>query len=679
MPHEWNNIWVVTANELAPWYNLDVLKKNVSRYKDKPYGIKKVLSGGNGRMMLLAYDSLPAEIQNILGDPRKPAHLLDMFYNIDHAAVTFYTTHKVDGVVTLELKYQEEYITNASVLKACVALKSARENERRTKGGSLKGIISTICNDVITFNTVLHAKHGVKHTLPHSEKRFKETFKTFLNEGGEGFNYKSLISGRLRNANALKVTDHIMAVLNQLFAGVSTKPTRTQIGRQYDAFLAGYVELINEETGEMYDPKEFKTLSESTVFNYLSKWEERIGTYTRRAGDRLKLINQFRPPHSLNQPSYAGSIISIDDRQPPFEYARGHRAWFYNGIDLASEAFTTWVYGKSKEGIIMDFYRQLVRNYTEWGFNLPGELEAEMSLNSSFVKTFLRPGAMFQYVRIEANNPRGKRIEAYYRPLRYALEKDRKGWLARPFALSEANQAGSAPVPIIPYNDIIDGCLRDIEDWNNMPHSVHKDKTRWEVFTSTQNPNLQPTNWKAILPYLGYATHTSCNRGIIRLENEDFVLGDDSEVYTGERLINLMKIVEGREFDVFWLDDNKGGVLKAVIFLDDTVVCEAVPKPKYNRARIERTPEDLAAREIMSAYGATIDAYMRRKAQSIDRIVVVDNTVKTLNRKFVMPSITRYEAKEEGPVEVLAPVPDEDEIIVPAPAKGFVRSLKDRF
>ncbi|MBK6819878.1 MAG: hypothetical protein IPG85_09955 [Bacteroidetes bacterium] len=97
----------------------------------------------------------------------------------------------------------------------------------------------------------------------------------------------------------------------------------------------------------------------------------------------------------MKQPKYAGSILSIDDRQPPFKYDKNNRLWCYMGIDLASGAFTAWVFGKSKEGIIIDFYRELVRNYHMWGFNLPSDLEAEMSLNSSFVNAFLRPGNMF--------------------------------------------------------------------------------------------------------------------------------------------------------------------------------------------------------------------------------------------------------------------------------------------
>ena len=85
--------------------------------------------------------------------------------------------------------------------------------------------------------------------------------------------------------------------------------------------------------------------------------------------------------------------------------------WFYLGIDLGSEAITTWVYGTSKEGIILDFYRQMVRNYAEWGLPLPDEIECESNLNAAYREGFLKSGNMFQNVRIEANSARSKRCE----------------------------------------------------------------------------------------------------------------------------------------------------------------------------------------------------------------------------------------------------------------------------
>lgn len=683
MPHIWEKTGalVVTQEELIPaWFpSYDALRMAIKRCEEKNHGIKRLQKGGGGHPMLIAYDSLPREIQNALGDPRKPGHLLEMFYQTDPAAVRFYTGPVFEDCGYLGQKHQEEYIINASVLQAANQLRIARENERRSRGGSLKGIMGTICADVASFKPILLQKFSEAHTLPDSEKRFKETFRGFFtqidNPNGEGkiLNYPSLISGKLRNSNSRLVTDDVVRLLNDLFAGQQHKPTRTEVSRCFDAFLSGYTEVVKSDgSGECYDPKDFRKLSDATIINYLGAWENKIGTFAKRSGDRQRLIGQFKPSHSLQQPSFAGSIISIDDRQPPFEYAPGSRPWFYNGIDLGSELFVCSVWGQSKEGIILDFYRKLVRTYTAWGFCLPAELEAEASLNSSYTGTFLRPGALFSHnVRIEANNARGKRIEAYYRQLRYGNEKSREGWLARPFARSEANQAGPQKVPVLPYNQIIQDCLRDIEDWNNSPHSKHPNKTRWEFFCETQHPDLKPTNWKAILPSLGYFTPTSCKAGIIELQKEEFLLGDNSKVATGEPLIELMKEVEGRSLDVYWLDGLDGKVMKAIVMLDGKCICEAVPKPVYNKATIEQTDADKEARTIMSKYVATIDAYMRQRKASISDVLLIGTPEKPLNRKFVMPGLAPRYVPDDAPAPALDDVPEDDWMpVAPQPSGG---------
>jgi hypothetical protein len=673
MPFEWNNTIVVTKDELVPgWFTDDTLAKTIQRYANKPVGIKRVQLGGNGRQMLISYDSLPENIKTVLGDPRKVNHILERYYKVDGAAVTYYTQEfQFDDGSYLDLKYQERYIVNASMVKALFELKEARENERRTKGGSLTGIMKTLCADAISFQKTLQVKHQTQHSLPACEKKFKQALKDFQTDG-----YKSLISGKHKNNNSRKVFDHTLELLNNLFADSRMKPTATEVYEQYSGFLNGYVDVVRNDTGELYNPKEFKRLSIKTVTDYMAQWVNKIGTHAARSGDRQKYMQKFKTPHGLDKPTFAGSILSIDDRQPPFIYNQNKdRVWFYNGIDLHSEAFTCWVPGRTKEGLILEFYRQLVRNYAEWNINLPAELEAEMSLNSSFVNTFLREGAMFQYVRIEANNARGKRIEAYYRPLRYKLEKKRIGWLARPHALSESNQSGPDKVQIVPYDDIIEGCLQDIETWNNMPHTLYPELTRWDVFLQNQNPDLKPTNYLAILPYLGYKTPTSCNTGIIQLQSKKFLLGDNGSVSTGEKLISFMKQVEGKDIDVYWLNDNDGGILKALVFIGTQYICEAVAQPTYNRARIEQTPQDHANRELMSKYVATIEAFGRNQKRTLEQVTIINNQP-AARKAFVMRGL-RQTHEDYVPAGALPPIPEDDNDLLPEPS--YARSLKDRY
>lgn len=676
MPHTWNDIVVVTKEELVPhWYKWNALRKNLERYAAKSYGIKRARFGGFGHDLLIAFDSLPGNIKEALGDPRKVCHSLERYYRIMSDTITFYSTYQFEDGTYLDAEYQERYIINASVIKALLAIKSYREGEWKTKKRSLTGLSKTLWIDSISFQQTLKVKHKVEHTLPESEKRFKGALKDFEKRG-----YESLISGKHRNNNSRKVTETVLALLENMFGKDKTKPTATTVHRRYESFLNGYLEIINDSTGEVYDPKEYRPLSVITVTNYLANWSSKIGTYAARSGNRQTYMQQFKPYHSLDKPKFAGSIISIDDRQPPFKALNGKRIWFYMGIDLGSEAFTCWVYGDTKEGIIIEFYRQLVRNYAEWGLNLPAELEAEMSLNASFINTFLREGAMFQHVRIEANNARGKRIERYFGNLRYENEKDKLGWIPRPFATRESNQAGPDAVPAIPREQIVENSLKEIEKWNNMPHSVHTHLSRWEVFMQMQHPDLKPINYLAILPHVGYRTKTSCRVGTIRLNGNEYLLASNGKISLGEHLIGLMKQVEGHEVDVYWLDNNEGEIIKALVFLRDQLqlICEAIIKPTYNRAKIEQTDNDRLSREQMSSYVATIEAYGRKQKKAIESVTIIDNTP-ARPKSFIMPGLKHQKPLNEWPeAEILPDIPENEEI-GSLPEKSFVNSMYQRF
>jgi hypothetical protein len=691
-PYEYHNeILGVQAKYLADGRDSDVNSLRIIgerglRHRIQNGLIRRLRAQGPNTPMLVTWASLPYEWQRTLiekfGEPQKQIRqtLFEKNYERDSAAFDFYLTHKLADGGTLKDEVIEEYTINASVLNVIGKISNKHKNYVRSlRGtpGALHNPLTGTKTDVWSIVTVEanRFKDQVAHTIPcENSDVLRRKLSAYKKNG-----YIELVHKNFCNKSALKMSDDMIKLLNNLFATQQNKPTATEVARQYEGFINGYVEVINNSTGEVYDPKEFKQISQGTISAYLSKWTNRSANETLRSGDRQKLMAKYKPFHSLNMPKFSNSLISIDDRQPPFEYAKGKRVWFYNALDVASDTFTCWVYGKSKDGIILDFYRQLIRNYTEWGLNMPAELEAESSLNSSFKDTFLREGAMFQHVRIEANNARGKIIESRNRGLRYDHEKADEGWLARPFALSEPNQIGSAPVPMIPYEDIINRSLKHIEDWNNTEHRTIKGKTRWEVFVENQNPNVKPTNWRAILPYLGYKTETSCNVGMIKLQNKQFVLGENGKIAFSDRLTRLMEEVEGRDLDIYWIDDNEGQILKALVYLrgTDRCICEAVAKPTYNRAKIEQTPEDMEARELMSKYVASIDGYINSHKRAIDKVTIIDNRPLTLNNKFSISGINKPIRERSELVEVLPDLDDEYDLI--DTSTTFKRSLKDRF
>ncbi|MDD2412322.1 MAG: hypothetical protein PHR79_05340 [Bacteroidales bacterium] len=654
---------------------MESIKVLVSRDLKRDYGMRKVQSGCYTKQALIEFDSLPPRIKSELVDPRKGLHVLEHFFKIEKEVVEFYQDYQFWDGSAIDEEKQAIYVANATVLNAVFKLKEARINDIVAKGHRPKRIWQTLCSDATSLKPILKKKYELEHTLPENYRRFQETAERFDKLGKQ-----YLISGKHLNTNGQKVDDATLKMFESLFATQAYKPNFTEVAAAYDGFLSGYVEVINNVTGELYNPKDFPKLSKGTVYNYLSEWDSKIATYAMRSGDRQKLMGAFKPYHSLDRPKFAGSLISVDDRQPPFEYAKGKRVWFYMAIDVASECYVNWVYGTTKEGIITAFYRQLVRNFAEWNLPMPAELEAESSLNSSFTETFLKEDNMFQFVRIEANNARAKIIERYNEMARYGNEKTREGWIARPFACAEANQAGAKPAVMLPYERIVNECLQEIQDWNNSPHSIYTDKTRWEVFCEMQHPEIKPTNWRGIVPYLGYKTATSCNVGIVKLQGREFLLGDNGNICTGDSLINKMKLVEGEQLDVYWLDGNDARVLKAYAYIGTKCMCELIAKPTYAKARIEQTDDDIKKRELMSSYVATLESYGRNKRKAIDKVTVIDNRPRVLNNKFQVRDLKRSSAvvanTEFDDVEILEEFNDDLMSI----ETGFKStSLKDRY
>lgn len=682
-PYEYHNDQLgVQSRYLAKGKNMhdesiEVIGERGLQHRINKGYIIKLRAQGPNQHALVKWLSLPPAWQRILidtfGEPAKKVQQswFEKHYRRDAEAHEHYMTYRLDGGRALPDEIVDEYTINASVLNAADKIYNNRYALRRSMRGQVKDVWSIVAAECNRFRDIQ------PHTLPMNDKSLRRKLREYKKYG-----YDYLIHKNYCNANSRKVDDNVIQLLNNLFGTQAHKPTATEVARQYEAFLDGYIEVTNNKTGEIYDPAGFKPLSKNTITNYLAKWVNKVGTHTLRSGDRQKWMGRFQPHHTMDAPKLSGSIISIDDRQPPFMMDNGKRVWFYIGVDLASQAITTWVYGHSKEGIMLDFYRQMVRNYTEWGVNLPLELEAESALNSSYKETFLKPGAMFEYVHIEANNARAKRVERVNRVLRYEYEKQFPGWRARPDAKSEANEIGPGKQITLPYDQIVQQSLQAIWQYNNSEHPDHKGITRWDYFLENQNPDTKATQWRSILPHIGWKTETSCHNGYVRLQNSEFVLVDNGKIAYSDTLIKLLDRVEGKELDVYWLEDNNGKVMKALAYMPgtDVFVCEIMAKPTYNRALAEQTPTDLMNKELISKYVSSVQGFVKQQKNAIDRVTVIDNRPKVLNNNFQMPGMRKpvdpLKVPAE-PAEALPELPDEEEFSTVE--TSFNRSLNERF
>ena len=123
-------------------------------------------------------------------------------------------------------------------------------------------------------------------------------------------------------------------------------------------------------------------------------------------------------------------------------------------------------------------------------------------------------------------------------------------------------------------------------------------------------------------------------------------------------------MVEGKDVDVVWLDGNDGEVMKALVYLrgGERIMCEAIQKPRYHRARIEQTEADKENMSIVMSYIKTIEGFISRRKAEIEPVLVIDHRTSVVNNKFVIPGLDqpqRYMAEEDDEVVIMDDEPKE--------------------
>lgn len=132
-------------------------------------------------------------------------------------------------------------------------------------GNPKRDLKTGLTADCIAFNEVLKANGGLQHTLPAHPRKLMEKLATYNRLG-----YQCLIDGRAHNTNAQLVTPEMMELWTNIYAGQRHKPTHYEVHQKYNVFLLGKLEIINPETGEVYDPNAdcYKQVSDRTVYNW---------------------------------------------------------------------------------------------------------------------------------------------------------------------------------------------------------------------------------------------------------------------------------------------------------------------------------------------------------------------------------------------------------------------------
>jgi len=163
-----------------------------------------------GNPALILFSSLCREWKDMIttkfGSPTEEAKKtwFSQHYEADRQAFDFYVSHRwgEDNQNKLDLKFVEEYTYNASVLNTVLKMKANRTAYARALGVVRLDIWKSLSNDVNVFRQIDHTLPATPDGLRRKASTYSKALKINKNEA-----FKTIISGRLQNSNAKKVTE----------------------------------------------------------------------------------------------------------------------------------------------------------------------------------------------------------------------------------------------------------------------------------------------------------------------------------------------------------------------------------------------------------------------------------------------------------------------------------------
>lgn len=564
--------------------------------------IDVVRRGGRGGYALIAVSSLPdtyqERLKELYPDPSMEVlqAWLDANYEVDQAAVAYFNNWRNQcGHDHATEAHVKEYVTNASVLNACVKLYNNAKAIQRTMGQKYD------------WSMMSQAVEGYRmktgHTLPASMLRFRKKVNEYQSVG-----YECLISKKFGNQASRKVNFRTERLILSI-AVLPNKPFNTSVWEMYNSFVCGELEVYDPETGELFDPSEWTdkngdpmSLSESTICNYLNKPKNKmlidhsLQSFTTFMHEQMPHVHRHSGEFSLSQ-------ITMDDvdltRKLKDTKQRVHAYYAY---DVVSQCVLGASYARKKDqGLVVDCFRDMFRLIEKHGWGMPAGIEVENHLMSEYKDGFLQAGVAFPFVHFCApQNSQEKYAEQMNgAKKRSIIHKNHEGigrfygkgkWRMESKKISDADNDTWEDKEYFTYDQLVADDRRDCEEWNNSLHPNQKKypgMTRWQVLEANINPTLKPLDKLTLSRYIGERVETSIRRNsTVRVAYEDWWLSDTS----------VLEKLKPNDYKVtaYYLPDENGKPTDVYLFQDDRYIDKVERVETYSRVMAEQTDEDTA-------------------------------------------------------------------------------------
>jgi hypothetical protein len=622
--------WLYGEGAIMTKANYDAL---VSR--DRLQVVRK--GGGPGRPALIKYESIPDRFKALIvakeGDPYKKARFNDFEKYIipDRHARAYFSAFKLPDGRNLPGEVINEYSTNADLLNAVHRVITKRTGKRKALGGRTSHIWESVAGTVEQLKCDEDLKKKYNHTLPSNPRRLKERHKKYMEEG-----YHALIHRGYCNSNSRKVTADMERLILSLYA-MPNKPFSSSVHDLYLQFLSGAIDVVDYDTGEIYDRNDFfdkdgvpVMVSESTIWNYINNPKNRVIVDKARS-DSHEFTSIRRPHHHRHAPMFSLSKISMDDRDLPRKLPDGSRVKAYYAYDVKSGCVVGASYSRHKdEGLFIDCVRDMFKFFDYHNMSTPAEVEVEHHLVNKFKDDLMQAGIIFPFVRwCNPGNSQEKYAETGNRLKKYGYEKRYQDGIGRFYSKLEANRPRQEKTwddegmkvkeKAYTFEQLVADDRFTIEKYNNSKHPDEKyypNMTRMDVLKRYQNPDLLDIDRALLVRYIGDHTETSVRRSqYVTVQYGKYQL-------PSPEVLHKLK-PNNYKVDAYYLP-GEDGIEEVYLYQDRTFICKAELIKTYNTATAEQTDDDRNAYTEQAKYVSQFDKLAKDGKASLSKIHIIE-------------------------------------------------------
>jgi hypothetical protein len=543
----------------------------------------------------------------------------------DPSAQTFFERHRKPDGLPLSDEARVKYVNSALILNAMLRVRHEMDVLRLKSGH--KRVTGSEYWETMTDSMPSISEKYVNSLQwnPRCLQRQAEKYYTRSADGGN--NYAALLKeGKIGSKNAIKITPEAERVILSIY-GSTEKPFVSEVAGIYNEFLLGLVDVVDMETGEMFDRNDFykdgkpQTVSEAAVWRVINKPKNRRLVDARR-NDFHYNRQKHSPYVERKSPDYSLSKISMDDRDLVRKTIDGQRVHAYYAYDVASGAIIGASYSFRKDTeLVMECFRDMWRNLRMLGLGTPAEVEVENHLMTELKD---RLYGTFQYVTFCAPmNSQEKRAEHFNKSKKYYGKTSEKALgmahgrhyarheaylFTREKIFDESNSNYKQELQPAAFESIVAEDRAQIEAYN---------RNRMEKLVTRPFPRLSPLNWHTLCRLWGYQTETSLKRA------------RSCTVQYREWWLSSPEIIErfkpnNYRCTAYYMTDAEGEIPSVYIYQDDNFIDECHCIGKFQEAKAERTPEDEHIMHLQLGYKQKYKTMLGEGKAGLGRLKVIE-------------------------------------------------------